>query len=277
MDRSREVEPAAAPESPPTRASDTRVSKQPGPAPPSVAAVVTPDERRGLSWPMDCKPGVTCGPISYPDVDKDGRTSDCTVVKKRGGHDSTQIKISVEQMDAGMAVLAAADGEVLWVFDGKYDRCPDRNQPDCVEPMNPRSPGDTTGYRVCTPRGPFCGYGVGSCFWCFHSGNLVVIRHHDVPGVFATRYGKLKRGSIVVAPGQRVVRGQKIAEAASAGKSTRPGLGFEVWSTGFYELGDPWAGPCSPPGQPRLWSNDPPWMPAPTDAESALPRDAPSR
>ena len=70
-------------------------------------------------------------------------------------------------------------------------------------------------------------------------GNVIVIRHTGVDGVFATRYDHLRRNSVLVRPGDTVRRGQKIAEAGSAGNSTGPHLHFEVWGTGFYELTDP--------------------------------------
>jgi len=115
------------------------------------------------------------------------------------------------------------------------------------------------GYRVCTEVGPYCGTGYGSCYWCFDGGNVVVIRHDNIPGVFATRYDHLKNGSIVVSPGERVTQGQKIAEVGSAGHSTGPHLHFEVWGTGFYELADPWAGPCGPNFDDSLWQYNSPW------------------
>lgn len=88
---------------------------------------------------------------------------------------------------------------------------------------------------------------------------MVVIRHVDVPGVFATRYDHLKNGSIVVSEGELVEAGQKIAEVGSSGASTGPELYFEVWGTGFYQLADPWAGPCGSNLSNPLWAFDPPW------------------
>ena len=212
----------------------------------------------GLSWPIDCIPNDTCVNLDYPDIDADGQAHDCTDASYVG-HEGTDIGITFDAEAAGTAVRAAADGVVLFAFDGKYDQCPDDNEPDCQTPAS-ISAGAMTGNTVCTPLGPYCGTGSGSCFWCFAGGNVLVIRHEGVPGVFATRYDHLKRGSVRVEPGDTVTRGEKIAEASSAGNSTGPHLHFEVWSTGFYELGDPWAGPCGPNTGPSLWAYDPPWL-----------------
>jgi murein DD-endopeptidase MepM/ murein hydrolase activator NlpD len=215
------------------------------------------NEPIGLAWPIDCIPEQTCVRIGYPDIDGDGDAHDCS---EPGyvGHEGTDIDISFEAQDAGTAVRAAADGTVLFAFDGKYDQCPNANEPDCQDPPG-IAPGNMTGNTVCTPSGPYCGTGQGDCFWCFAGGNVIVIRHEGVPGVFATRYDHLKKNSVLVQPGDRVTRGEQIAEAASAGSSTRPHLHFEVWGTGFYELAEPWAGTCGPNTGPSLWAYDPPW------------------
>lgn len=213
----------------------------------------------GLSWPIDCIPDQTCTGIGYPDTDKDGQAHDCGA-PGYPGHEGTDISISAEAMVAGTAVRAAADGVVLFAFDGKFDQCPNANEADCQDPPS-LAPDAKVGNTVCTPLGPYCGTGTGggSCFWCFAGGNVIVIRHQGVPGVFATRYDHLKRGSVRVSPGNEVKRGQQIAEAASAGNSTGPHLHFEVWGTGFYELADPWVGPCGPNHGPSLWAHEPPW------------------
>jgi murein DD-endopeptidase MepM/ murein hydrolase activator NlpD len=215
------------------------------------------NEPKGLAWPIDCLPGETCAGIGYPDIDGDGRAYDCG---EPGyvGHEGTDIRITGEQQAAGTAVRAAADGTVLFAFDGKYDQCPNSDEPDCQDPPS-TAPGSTTGDTVCTPIGPYCGTGEPGCYWCFAGGNVIVIRHQGVPGVFATRYDHLKKNSVRVHPGDRVSSGQQIAEAGSAGNSTGPHLHFEVWGTGFYELADPWTGPCGPNTGPSLWAHDPPW------------------
>jgi murein DD-endopeptidase MepM/ murein hydrolase activator NlpD len=215
------------------------------------------NEPTGLAWPIDCIPDETCVRLGYPDIDGDGLAHDCN---EPGyvGHEGTDIDITFEAQAAGTAVFAAADGVVVFAFDGKHDQCPDENEPDCQPPQS-TEPGSSNGTTVCTPVGPYCGTGEEGCAWCFAGGNVIVIRHHDVPGVFATRYDHLKKNSVLVEPGDTVTRGQKIAEAASAGSSTAPHLHFEVWGTGFYELADPWAGQCGPNTGPSLWAYDPPW------------------
>jgi murein DD-endopeptidase MepM/ murein hydrolase activator NlpD len=210
-----------------------------------------------LSWPVDCIPDQTCVNLGYPDTDDDGVAHDCGE-PGYAGHEGTDIGITFQAQANGTAVRAAAAGVVLFAFDGKYDQCPNANEPDCQAPPSYEA-GATTGNTVCTPVGPYCGTGDPGCFWCFAGGNVIVIRHEGVPGVFATRYDHLKKGSVLVQPGDAVARGQKIAEAASAGNSTGPHLHFEVWGTGFYELADPWEGPCGPNTGPSLWAYDPPW------------------
>lgn len=220
-----------------------------------------------LAYPIDCKPNDgRCSGIGYPDIDGDGKAFNCTLPGYTG-HQGTDINLTTwAAMDSGVGIVAAAAGVVLWVFDGKYDRCQNPGEPDCqAPPAGWAVPGQSNGYRVCTPVGPYCDSGSYGCFWCFDGGNVVVIRHTGAGDVFATRYDHLKRGSIQVVPGDPVSVGQKIAEAGSAGHSTGPHLHFEVWSTGFYQLADPWMGQCGPNYTKSLWKNDPPWeVPGPT-------------
>ena len=206
-----------------------------------------------LLWPINCTVGVDCS-VLYPDVDGDGRAYCGT--PSYAGHEGTDIMISWESMDSGMDVYSAMDGRVLWVFDGKYDRCTNyglpfgiktTDNPDCDDPAGPAQPGTSSGYRVCTPAGDYCNADLKAagkpCFWCFDGGNVVVILHANGtgnPGIFATRYDHLKNGSILVKPGDYVAAGQKIAEAGSAGRTGGPHLHFEVWSD-YYKPIDPWS------------------------------------
>ena len=211
-----------------------------------------------LAWPIECAPGTDCTITNYPDLNNDGIQSNCG--RNIDGHTGTDIAISFNQMDAGKDVYAAADGTVLWVFDGKYDRCqyPTSTNPDCKDPTSPMSPGLSQGNTVCTQLGPYCKSGSGNCFWCFAGGNVVVIRHAGNPEVFATRYDHLKSGSILVNAGDTVVKGQKIAEVGSSGKSTEPHLHFEPWGN-YYSPLDPWKLACSASSSTLLWANSSPW------------------
>ena len=227
------------------------------------AAIAAAESQGKLVWPIDCVPGVNCT-LFYPDTDGDGK-SNCGPVPY-AGHEGTDISLGNEvisgwaMMDQGIAVRAAADGIVQWAFDGKYDRCENYlipfitpgGGPDCQDPIGNVTPGSSSGYRVCTERGDFCRRDNRDkrCVWCFYGGNVVVIRHDGVPGVFATRYDHLKNGSISVKPGDHVVAGQKIAEVGSAGRSSGPHLHFEVWSD-WYSPEDPWASSCGTNGS--LW------------------------
>lgn len=208
----------------------------------------------GLGWPIACELGVDCS-VGYPDIDEDNQAFDCSDPGYQG-HQGSDFGISWDAMDAGTDVYAALSGEVLWVFDGNYDRCPNDTEPSCQAPTVDAAPNVHSGYMVCTAgRDEYCvgtTYTTG-CYWCFYGSNVVVIRHPGDPVVFATRYDHLRRGSIVVAPGQHVERGQKIAQVGSAGNSTGPHLHFEVWVGGFYQLAEPWAGTCGPNHDASLW------------------------
>ena len=205
--------------------------------------------------------GTNCTSIIYPDINGGG--SHCGS-SGYAGHEGTDIVISWESMGKGVDVYAAMDGRVLWVFDGKYDRCVNfgtipllverTENPDCDEPVGKMEPGTSSGYRVCTESGKYCQIGIGrdkDCFWCFNGGNVVVILHANSTSdmndskVFATRYDHLKNGSILVKPGDHVVAGQKIAEVGSAGRTSGPHLHFEVWSD-YYTPIDPWSDSCDP-------------------------------
>lgn len=233
----------------------------------------------GLSWPANCSPETGCVThIGYPDPDKDGVAFNCQA-PGYVGHEGTDIGIKVEDMDAGVDVLAAADGEVLWVFDGKYDRCPNANEPDCQAPTSNVGPGQSQGYRVCTNAGPYCKTGQGSCYLCFDGGNVVVIKHDAKDGVgFAARYDHLKKNSIKVLAGQRVQKGQVIAQIGSAGRSTGPHLHFEVWANTYYDATDPWAGQCNVAPK-AIWQDQvKPWstlLQAPVDGECGPANDTP--
>lgn len=111
-------------------------------------------------------------------------------------------------MDAGRAIVAAAEGTVVGVNDGEYDRC---------------STGD-------------CGGGGGF-------GNYVKIAHANGR---STYYAHLKQWTVAVAVGQAVGCGTHLGYGGSSGNSTGPHVHFEVRESSGY-ASDPFDGSCSAP------------------------------
>jgi murein DD-endopeptidase MepM/ murein hydrolase activator NlpD len=228
----------------------------------NTEAVDTPHQSdpTKLGWPIDCIIGETCSSwIGFPDLDGDWVAFNCGYP---GYPFHTGTDISDEYATIGIAIFAAAAGQVAWVLDGKYDNCQqiDTDPADCHEPTAAPGPNVSSGYMSCTESRPeYCeGSGqTGSCYWCSYGGNEIVIRHHGIPGVFATRYDHLRMNSMLVRPGDWVTKGQKIAEMGSAGYSPAPHLHFEVWGSGYNQVVDPWAGACGPNTSMSLWD---PWI-----------------
>jgi murein DD-endopeptidase MepM/ murein hydrolase activator NlpD len=204
-----------------------------------------------LLWPIDCKVDINCK-VKYPDVDNDGVSFNCKDPSYKG-HEGTDIDITFNQMHKGIDVFSSADGIVLWVFDGKYDMCPNDQESDCINSFSENFPGMNEGYRVCTEEGDFCRGEECCCFWCFDGGNIIIIKHPNNAHFFATRYDHLRNDSIIVKQGDLVKKGQKIAEVGSSGKSTNPHLHFEVWGKTYYDPVDPWEGDCGPNFDNSLW------------------------
>ena len=215
-----------------------------------------------LSWPIGCVPGINClrdatFRLGYPDIEGAGRAFDCGP-PGYVGHTGTDITVS--SVDDGVEVFAADDGEVLWVSGGKYDRCPNNDEPDCNPELQPVIPGLSSQTPTCNDFGPSCG-ALNCCLaWGFNAGNFVLIKH-DNPDAAITFYAHLRKGSIIVANGQRVKKGDKIAEVGSSGASLTPHLHFGVWQkrNDRFELADPWSGKCGPNFSASLWQFNPPY------------------
>ena len=213
-----------------------------------------------LAWPVSCIPGVTCDrdsfSIGFPDLDGDLKAFDC---RRAGYKGHTGTDVFVPDVDRGVSVVAAESGEVVWVQDGRFDRCPDPNEPQCRAGIKKicSMPSDSTG-RVFSVN---CTNGACDCLWGFNPGNFVLLRHDTTTGVAMTFYAHLKKESISVKVGQTVSRGEKLAEVGSSGNALRPHLHFGVWAVnaGLVDLVDPWSGQCGTNDSASLWEFDPPY------------------
>jgi murein DD-endopeptidase MepM/ murein hydrolase activator NlpD len=132
--------------------------------------------------------------VAHPDRDqfrdyRGGRKTYPLQIDDERRHTGTDFNVpNFRWMDSGFPVYASADGEVICVHDGESDRNTCR-----------RSPGGL--------------------------GNSVEIEHSNE---FSSRYGHLKRGSILVEQGQQVVAGERIGAIGSSGSSDGPHLHFEL-------------------------------------------------
>jgi len=135
------------------------------------------------------------------------------------GHEGSDFILEggFDAMDAGSpAVIAGADGVVVDVEDGHYDRC--HGTIDGV---------DCDGNDIIA--------------------NAVVVEHE---GGLRSRYLHLLSGSAAVAVGDLVQRGQVLGNIGSSGNSSMPHLHFEVNDPAGATI-DPYAGPASQPES--LW------------------------
>lgn len=216
-----------------------------------------------LSWPIACVPGLSClseardSGIGYPDIGTNSDTFQCRAPAYKG-HTGTDIYVA--SVDSNIAVTASANGQVMWVKDGMFDRCPNQDEPDCkprITPICSASAGSWGSDRTISCDGTSC-----DCLWGFNAGNFVLIRHDDIHGIAFTLYAHLKKGSITVSHGQNVHQGDQIGMVGSSGNALRPHLHFGVWRTmvGSLELANPWGRKCNSDSHYSLWYSDPPFM-----------------
>lgn len=202
-------------------------------------------EDAGFNWPISCIPGIDCTGthfrIGYPDVSGTGLSFACG---KPGyiGHQGTDIVVS--SVEQGVRALAAADGIVRWTADGRFDHCPSDIEHDCDEQekselKSGRGKGATLG---------------------FNAGNFVVVEHILDNTRYLSLYAHLRKGSLTVAPGQNVVRGQNLGDVASSGNSQIPHLHFGVYKAdgAMYRPVDPWKGACNTSSD-GLWASTVPY------------------
>ena len=134
------------------------------------------------------------------------------------------------RMDAGSArILAAADGVVVRVVDGNYDRCH----------------GEVQTFDV-------------TCDGFERHSNYVAIEH---AGGWRTEYHHMKKGSPLVAEGDLVRCGEPLGLIGSSGYSSAPHLHFQVFSPAGEDI-DPFAGPESQPESFWVEQEGPEGLPA---------------
>jgi hypothetical protein len=167
-------------------------------------------------FPVSCSIGQDCWTVNYndsdaaPDSAKDFRCGPRTY----DGHDGTDFAIRDKAaMIDGVDVLAATEGKILRVRDEMDDREPS------VEDMD----------RLRTER--------KGC------GNGVVLDHGNG---WQTIYCHMKKGSIVVKPGQQVATGQNIGQVGQSGLAEFPHLHFGVLRNGT--MTDPFTGKAAASG-----------------------------
>lgn len=215
-----------------------------------------------LSWPIACVPGLSCleeprdSGIGYPDIGVNDETLRCHTPAYKG-HTGTDI--FVDSVDSNVPVMSAANGQVMWVEDGKFDRCPNQDEPDCKPRITPICSGSAGSWGPDTTLS--CNGNACDCLWGFNAGNFVLVRHDDIRGIAFTLYAHLQKGSITVSGGQNVHQGDQIARVGSSGNSLRPHLHFSVWRTmvGSLEVTNPWGSRCYK-DQHALWHSDPPFL-----------------
>lgn len=139
--------------------------------------------------------------------------------KSYNGHYGTDFVIrNFNQMDAGVNILAPADGQVFVTQDGLFDR----NKKSVI----------ANGF-----------------------GNYIGIKHTINGQNYFTYYAHLKKGSLKVDSGDMVTQGQVIAQVGSSGNSEDPHLHFEVYNDTI--VLDPWDAPCQFTPNTTLWVNPP--------------------
>lgn len=198
-------------------------------------------EKSGFSWPIACIPGIDCAGshfrIGYPDVGGTGLSFACS---KPGyiGHQGTDVVVS--SVEQGVHALAAADGIVRWTENGRFDHCPSDIEHECDEQEKSVLP-------VANGKAATLG---------FNAGNFVVIEHLLDNTRYLTLYAHLRKGSLKVAPGQKILRGQHLGDVASSGNAQIPHLHFGVYKAegGMYRPVDPWKGACNTSSE-GLWAS----------------------
>jgi hypothetical protein len=148
-----------------------------------------------FALPLDCSLGRSCFIQNYVDTEMSSGDKDYTCGSlSYDGHKGTDIRLrNYVAMERGVAVLAAAPGTVLRTRDGMADVSVREIGADAIKNRE--------------------------------LGNNVIIDHGDG---WVTQYGHMKKGSILVQPGQRVAAGTPLGQVGLSGNTEFPHLHFEV-------------------------------------------------
>lgn len=191
---------------------------------PSAAAAQAPaPPGGGFDLPLDCRMGEVCSIQNYIDHDPGPGWKDHTCGGlSYDGHRGIDFRVPTQiDMRRGVAVIAAAAGEVILAEDGV---------PDLLMADTGRA-----------KKGPA------------RNGNRVAIHHG---GGWVTTYAHLMKGTVAVKRGDHVARGQKLGLIGLSGNSDFPHVHFAV--THKNRLLDPFTGgepsqTCGTAGE-SLWS-----------------------
>ncbi len=158
--------------------------------------------------PVDCQIGTVCTVQNYFDMDPgpEARDHTCGPLTYEG-HKGIDIRVpTYVEMRQGVAVVAAAPGVVKGVRDSMPDiSLRDRSDPNEVKGRE--------------------------------AGNGVVVDHGNG---WVTQYSHLKRSSIVVVKGQRVMTGDKLGLIGLSGRTEFPHVHFSIRHNG--KAVDPYTG-----------------------------------
>lgn len=183
-----------------------------------------------LAMPLDCPEGMGCYIQQYVDHDPGPGAGDyaCGTLSY-DGHTGTDFALPTHaDLAAPVPVTAAAPGTVRAVRDGMPDRISSEAGASEIE-------------------GRGCGNGVA-------------LRHGDG---WETQYCHLAQGSVSVAPGDRVARGQRLGAVGLSGRTEFPHLELVVRRDGtavdpFDPEGE---ATCGSPPEDTLWAAPPPYRP----------------
>ncbi len=166
-----------------------------------------------LDLPVDCAMGEDCFVQFHVDRDSGPGVLDynCGGLTYNG-HKGTDMRLpDLVAMEAGVSVIAAADGVVRAVRDGMPDISASEIDASVIAGRE--------------------------------AGNAVVIAH---PGGWESRYAHLRQGSVLVRSGDRVSRGQPLGLIGMSGKANYPHVHFELRLKGV--IVDPFTGEDMPQG-----------------------------